>query len=49
MSSQFYTIFAVVLGSGIGYKLNFPAGAMVGGLLGGLIVKAFSRWGLTRR
>lgn len=52
MSSQFYTIlFAVALGSGIGYKLNFPAGAMVGGLLGGLIVKAFffSRWDLTRR
>ncbi|EXG78804.1 hypothetical protein [Cloacibacillus evryensis] len=34
MSSQFYTIFAVILGSGVGYKLNFPAGAMVGGLLG---------------
>lgn len=46
MSSQFYTIFAVVLGSGIGYKLNFPAGAMVGGLLGGLIVKAFFTMGL---
>ena len=46
MSSQFYTIFAVVLGSGIGYKLNFPAGAMVGGLLGDLIVKAFFTMGL---
>ncbi|MCD7953260.1 MAG: AbrB family transcriptional regulator [Synergistaceae bacterium] len=46
MSSQFYTIFAVALGSGIGYKLNFPAGAMVGGLLGGLIVKAFFTMGL---
>ena len=46
MSSQFYTIFAVVLGSGIGDNLNFPAGAMVGGLLGGLIVTAFFTMGL---
>ena len=46
MSSQFYTIFAVILGSGVGYKLNFPAGAMVGGLLGGLIVKGAFTMGL---
>lgn len=46
MSSQFYTILAVVAGSAAGYKMNFPAGAMVGGLLAGLIVKAVLMIGL---
>ena len=46
MSGQFYTIMAVIAGSAVGWKLDFPAGPMVGGLLCGLIVKAFFTLGL---
>ncbi|MBQ9881124.1 MAG: AbrB family transcriptional regulator [Synergistes sp.] len=40
MSSQLCTILAVIAGSALGHRMHFPAGAMVGGLIAGLIVKA---------
>lgn len=40
MSQQLCTILAVIAGSAFGHRMNFPAGAMVGGLIAGLLVKA---------
>ena len=38
--------FAVLGGSALGHKTGFPAGAMVGGLLAGLVIKAVMQMGL---
>ena len=46
MSSNLIVLLAVIGGSGLGYKAGFPAGAMVGGLLLGLVAKALMHLGL---
>ena len=46
MNTNIIVLLAVIGGSAAGYKTGFPAGAMVGGLLLGLIVKGFMHIGL---
>ena len=46
MNQNYLVFFAVLGGSAIGHKSGFPAGAMVGGLILGLVVKAFMNVGL---
>lgn len=49
VNSNYLILFAVMGGSAIGHKSGFPAGAMVGGLLVGLVVKAVMNMGLDPR
>ncbi len=46
MNQNYLVLFAVLGGSAIGHKSGFPAGAMVGGLILGLVVKAVMNVGL---
>lgn len=39
MSQNFIVLLAVAVGSTAGYIIGFPAGAMVGGLITGLMAK----------
>ena len=46
MNLNYLVFFAVIGGSAIGYRSGFPAGALVGGLLVGLAIKAAMHIGL---
>ncbi len=46
MNPNIIVLLAVIGGSTAGYKLGFPAGAMVGGLIFGLVVKGIMNLGL---
>jgi ABC-type xylose transport system permease subunit len=46
MSQNFIVLLAVIGGSAAGYKIGFPAGAMVGGLIMGLVAKGAMHLGL---
>lgn len=46
MNQNYLVLFAVLGGSAIGHRSGFPAGAMVGGLILGLVVKAVMNVGL---
>ena len=46
MNLNYLVFFAVIGGSAIGYRSGFPAGALVGGLLVGLVIKAAMNIGL---
>jgi len=46
MNTNIMVLFAVICGSSVGYRTGFPAGAMIGGLLLGLIVKGFMHIGI---
>ena len=46
MNPNYMVFFAVLGGSALGHKTGFPAGAMVGGLLAGLVIKAVMQMGL---
>lgn len=46
VNPNYMVLFAVLGGSAIGHKSGFPAGALVGGLLVGLVIKAVMHMGL---
>lgn len=46
MNPNYLVFFAVIGGSAIGYRSGFPAGALVGGLIVGLAIKAVMHMGL---
>ncbi|MDD2351223.1 MAG: AbrB family transcriptional regulator [Synergistaceae bacterium] len=46
MNLNYMLLFAVLGGSAIGHKSGFPAGALIGGLLAGLVIKGVMQMGL---